>query len=642
MRVKNVSNPGKRINIVCGILVFLGVINLVFAGKAVPVALVDTCRDPSFKSQNMFEGYWSVFDDNPKSVLYTGLWTDSTGFTDTLKSGNSKITNFAKLDIENYEEFKMTPGGCTSSPSYGAMIAFQFGDSFPFWGMGADETYGNFVGLGCELISSRRVLNLKGATKVSYWAKASDTITCSFIVGTKQGTFKEFGTYYEISHKFTPEWKEYFVYLREKDPNITSDSMYLAQPQWAIDEQNTLVMPWETTQQGVLPLDISKTQMLEWLLGGAGEDGHVNKAWHMLPGTLWVDQVTIENYTWYPEDACMECDTCLNGQTSQVGTHLKLTDGGNFNELDEGAWYAYNDAKGRDVSIPIVQYSWIDTTMASYPPPDTTTPILKLLDATGVTAVAGDTAPYVSYILGPNYKQVSTVNPLDTNEVKPFVGIGLSLVDEDNVNQCFNADSAGYQGFYFEYKTSGAVKWLNVSVDTRQTLVEDGAAFYVKIPPTAGVWRGAIIPFANLALPPWDEKDTVSFDRTKLVALQFYVEGDSADAGSFAIDNVYLLDSAYVGIKFITPVTQLSSGFSLKQIHNNLVYTMPKGANSAIVQLYNLKGRALYSERVKAVAGKTYTVPVSARSIANGVYIFRMQTLGNVKKSITRTVTIVK
>ena len=150
------------------------------------------------------------------------------------------------------------------------------------------------------------------------------------------------------------------------------------------------------------------------------------------------------------------------------------------------------------------------------------------------------------------------------------------------------------------------------------------------------------MPFENIDLPPWDEKDTITFDPTQLIAIQFSVEGDSADAGTFAIDNVYLLDTANVGIKYLTSPLTSVSGFSLKQINNRLVYT-PQGTKNAIVQLYNLQGRALYSQRIKAVnnAG-SYSLPMRTNTIANGVYVFRVQTLGTTKKVFNKAITIVK
>ena len=640
MTLRDVFQPRKNINYPIVLCIILSVASFVFSQNS----YVDTCRGAEFKSENMFQSYWYVYDDNPKSPDFAGVWTDSTGFIDSLDGGNSRVTNFTKKDIKEYEEFHMTAEGGPNTSAYSAKIAWKFGDTLPHWGQKETEVYGCYVGLGTGLISEGNTLNLTEATKISYWAKASDTITVNFQVGTAQGTFKEYGTFYGIDHKIIPGWNQYFVYLREKDPTNPNDSNYLYQPKWAIDDIANMILPWETEQHAVLPLNTFVCTQLGWSIGGAGEEGHVNKNWHTLPGTLWVDDIEIENYTWHPEDACVECDTPPNYVDSLPGIKTIVTAGGwIFYGLDYGSWYAFNDAKGRDVTIPIVEYSWIDTAMADYVAPDSTIPQLKLLDKSGIGDTVGDTAAYISYVLGPAYKTVSSLDSTDTNDVDPFVGIGMSLVNENDSTQNFDMDSAGVQGIYFDYKTTGAVDWVNVAFMTRQKLIEDGATFYVKVPPTNDVWRGAVVPFENIDLPPWDDKDTVTFDRTGVIAIQFSVEGDSGDVGTLAIDNVYLLDTAHVGIQFLSEPTVAGNGFSLRQIQNRLVYTLPQGTKNAIVQLYNLQGRSVFSQRVKALdnAG-TYSLPLKTNMIANGVYVFRIQTLGQHKKVFNKAITLVK
>jgi len=640
MRLNDIFQLRKITNYPTIVLILLSITVCSFSGNS----LVDTCRSPEMKSQNMFESYWYVYDDNPKSPDPAGVYIDSLGFIDSLAGGNSSVTNFIKKDIVEYEEFYMTAEGNDQGTSaYSAKIAWQFGDSLPHWGQKETEVYGCYVGMGTGLISEGKTLNLLEATKVGYWARASDTITVNFLVSTDQGSFKFYGTSYNIEHKILPGWNYYWAYLREKDTSNVNDSMYLYQPKWAIDDIANMVLPWETEQHAILPLNTRLSTLLGWSIGGAGEDAHVNKAWHMKAGTLWVDDITIENFDWYPEDACMECDTIANSATALLGNPILMTNGGEFNILYYGAWYAYNDAKDRDVSVPIVEYSWIDTLMATYLAPDSTMPLLKLLDNTGIGDTVGDTAAYISYVLGPAFKKVSSIDTTDTNDVEPFVGIGLSLVNEDDSTQNYNVDSAGLQGIYFDYKTTGALKWLHVAFMTRQTFIEDGAVFYVKVPPTNDVWRGAIVPFENIDLPPWDDKDTVSFDSSKVIAIQFSVEGDSGDVGSFAIDNVYLIDTAHVGIQFLANLMKNGSGFSLKQINNRLIYTVPQGTKNAIVQLFNLQGRTIYSERVKTInnAG-SYSIPLRTNMIANGVYIFRLKTLGQNKKVFKKAITIVK
>lgn len=259
--------------------------------------IVDTCGTNG--NLNNLLGKWYVYDDNPKKPCLYGIWIDSIGFLDSLAGGNSIITNFSKINIKDYEEFSMTPGGNPDGTvGYCAKITFQFGDTLPHWGLKEDEVYGCFTGMKTNLSPADTVKDLTGATKISYWAKASDAIYAEFIVETKQGTFDFFDTFYRIRHLITPEWQEYFVYLREKDSLNPDDSMYLYQPAWAIDDIANLILPWETEQHGILPFDISKVTKMRWELAGAGEAGHKNKDWYMMPGSLWVDDIIIHDYAW--------------------------------------------------------------------------------------------------------------------------------------------------------------------------------------------------------------------------------------------------------------------------------------------------------------------------------------------------------
>ncbi len=258
--------------------------------------IVDTCGTNG--NLNNFLGEWYLYDDNPKKPDITGIWIDSIGFIDSLAGGNSKITNFSKINIKDYEEFSMTAGGSPGTPGYCAKIAIKFGDTLPHWGQKETDVYGCFTGIKTNLSPEDTTLDLTCATRISYCAKASDTIYIEFIVETKQGTFDYFNTYYRSGHYITPGWRQYVVYLREKDTLNPNDSMYLYQPKWAIDDIANMFLPWETEQHAILPFDISKVTKLRWELGGAGEDGHENKNWHEQPGSIWVDDIIIHDYAW--------------------------------------------------------------------------------------------------------------------------------------------------------------------------------------------------------------------------------------------------------------------------------------------------------------------------------------------------------
>lgn len=256
------------------------------------VTVIDTCTDNG--NQNMLGGTWYVYDDNPKRPDCSGIYIDTLDlFIDSLNGGNTRITNFEKIDIREYENFSMTvPGGVNTSYSC-AFVAAQFGDTMPHWGQGMDEVYGNYWGLVTFLTPNETPLDLSTAYKISYWAKASDTIAVDFIIETDQGRFRFFDSFYRVSHIVTPEWQEYYVLI---DTVNVNDSLVLAQPEWIIFDH-----PWYPGDPpgvilSVLPLDISKVLSVRWELGGAGELGHFNMSWYMRPCTLWVDDIAIYGF----------------------------------------------------------------------------------------------------------------------------------------------------------------------------------------------------------------------------------------------------------------------------------------------------------------------------------------------------------
>lgn len=604
-------------------------------------AFVDDCEHSG--SQNMFESHWFVYDDIEKSVDYNGQYDPAIDFfNDSLDPGNSSITNFKKLTALDYEEFSSTPdsGNPNGSVGHGAAISFQFGNKKPHFGPKDKDTFGCFVGIGTELISHGNCIDLTGASHISYWAKASDTIQVNFTVATMQGRFSFFTSYYQVLHTITPEWKQFFVYLREKNSYNPKDSMYLAQPEWVIDEKPK--HPADKKCLAILPFDISRVTMLKWGLEGAGEADHKNVGWDKKSGSLIVDDIVVHNYSWYPEDVSFDCDT-ISGIGANIGENsLNLTSGGWDDILKDGSWYAFNDASMRNVSIPVTEFSWIDTAMAQYGAPDTNKPELMLLDATGVSGMEGDTAAYISYILGPSYKSINAMDSTDTSDVDPFVGIGLSFCHELAKFEKFDADSANVNSLFFDYKTEGNAEFVTVAILTRQKLIENGAKFYLKLPSTGGIWKGANIRFYKFDLPPWDDKDTAVFDPKQITTIQWAIEGDSGVTGKLSIDNVYLYYDA-TGIKTLKNNKVIKNGSFLKILKNKLIYTLPIGVKFAQAELFDLHGRTLVSDKVKITTTKRYELSVTTNDLASGTYLFRLVANGSQLNTVfTQVVTILK
>lgn len=648
MRLFNLLKLNKLCNIFQALTMVLAIS---FSLNAQNIELLDDFEHEG--AENYFKGYWSVNDDNSKSPDYTGAYKDGV-FEDYLDAGNSKITNFAKIDTIKhiYEGFDATDSilGPSGNITRTLKVGFQFGNIYPHWGMGDKQIFGCYVGFGTELVSEGNMINLTGATHISYWAKCSDTIYANCVVATNQGRMKFFSGFYRVVHKITPTWQKFTVPLV-----IDTAAIHLHQPKWLLDENPK--HPADPGPNVIKPFRVWKVTALEWELEGAGEGKHLNEKWDKKAGTICIDDIEIHNFTWHPEDACMECDTIaqlfLDTNGGLPSGSEWITSGTEVVHFDEGAWYAYNDAKDRIIkTTPIQHFSWLDTAggFCSYDSTDTnqTFPIISLKGPVGPNTTVIDTAPMIKYTLGPKYKKVSLINPLDTNIVEPFVGIGLTFVDEDSA-YVYNADSV--QGVYFDYKLNSTTDaYLMFSVITKQKFIAEGAKYYVKLPATGDAWKGAVVGFDHLDLPPWDDKDTAAiynFRKDSILGLQWSIEGDSGNTGTIAIDNVYLLDSVNI-IPIITdPISFKNNGMNYKvnfrQFNNRLSFAVPTGTRFVSAKLYNIQGREVALHTIKTIKGKTHcNMPLSNYNLASGTYIFRLNTIGKRNSVFTKAITIMK
>ncbi len=253
---------------------------------------VDSCEGTEI---NNFKAYWYVFDDSPKSPYILGNYTivnqDSIIWLDSLKGGNSLITNINKTN-NDYDKFVMTAGGNTEGSSgKAAYIKFDMGDSLPY--STPDSTFDTYIGIGTQLVPDpdkreEKVIDFDKAKKITYWAKASVPMNVTFQVLTDQGHFDLYGSYYQIIHPVDTTWKQYTVYLREKDPANPNDAWYLEQPVWAFDESwKYLLHPLNPgVNLGILPLDISKAMEIQWMIS-CFDNKHLKEQ----TGELWVDDI---------------------------------------------------------------------------------------------------------------------------------------------------------------------------------------------------------------------------------------------------------------------------------------------------------------------------------------------------------------
>ncbi len=78
----------------------------------------------------------------------------------------------------------------------------------------------------------------------------------------------------------------------------------------------------------------------------------------------------------------------------------------------------------------------------------------------------------------------------------------------------------------------------------------------------------------------------------------------------------------------------------MNRANNGIAFTLPYGASSATVELFNLKGKTVASQVIQGTGSRTFNLPVAPNSLANGIYIFRLQTGGSLCSVFTRAITI--
>jgi hypothetical protein len=187
-------------------------------------------------TNNLF-GYWFFYGD-----------ADS--------QGNSKITTCDSLTSTFDTSSVAGPGNAGSS--YSARLGFVFGDKMPSCGAGC--TYDQEVAIGTDLrVGADTVMNLTGATAITFFAKAVKPVKVKFAINL--ATVTDFSHYSQTIDVGT-EWKEHTVQLKA--------SPVFAQPNWGKP------VPWNN----------AVVQTLNWVVTKG-----LNKT--MTSDTLYVDDVKI-------------------------------------------------------------------------------------------------------------------------------------------------------------------------------------------------------------------------------------------------------------------------------------------------------------------------------------------------------------
>jgi hypothetical protein len=210
-------------------------------------------------AQNQFFSYWYFYND-------------------AANQGTSKVNSAAAgpgTDLIFDPSVSLAPdeGGGSA-----ALIDYEMGPS-PL-SCGASCTFGQFVGFGADFASGKRALDLTGATKITYKAKASAPMTVVVQLAITSVTSKTDDQQYalhEVTHNIGTAWKTFDV--------ILSGAGAVKQPSWA---------------KPAIPFNPKEAEKISWKIS-------MDAASNPKKGTLLIDSVVVRNYTWKNPDDCLDC-----------------------------------------------------------------------------------------------------------------------------------------------------------------------------------------------------------------------------------------------------------------------------------------------------------------------------------------------
>ncbi|MBD3345721.1 MAG: T9SS type A sorting domain-containing protein [Chitinivibrionales bacterium] len=514
-------------------------------------------------NQNKFLQYWYYYDDCEDG-------------------GDSKITNAANFDptICGAGKYEFAP---TETEGYngtnGAKIEYEMGTTEPTCGPAC--TYGNMVGMGTMLAAEGDVLDITGAETITFMAKASAPMTV--IVEVASASVLDFAYHYS-EFDIGTTWEEYTI-------DLTDQGITFRQYDWTQDP---------------VDFDPATVEKIQWKIS---MDYQTNPT----TGSLIVDDVIVDGYEFKSPLVCWDCLESAGSWGATVdGFTLSDFDGKTPNKNSVGYyWYCYNDAEGRAVS-DATEYSNI---FGGVTPNDTdpTKPII-LIDGNGQV---GDGA-YVEFELGPSYDQ-------NGQTIKPFVGIGTMLAD-NLLTSFYNAEAAGADGIYFDYKTSGDVDNIRFEIKANKDYGNEGIVHQTLLPGTDGAWQGARVLWDDLYLPAWDDVALLpdkSLKISELEKAQWAFQGSPNASGSIAVDNVGFIGASDVGVVNFAKSTH-KQGLTIDHTRNELRFEMPAGAKAAHVELISAQGR-----RVAQAGNGSFSIPLGL--VSSGMYVLRVQSDNNVK-----------
>jgi len=482
-------------------------------------------------------------------------------------------------------------------------MAFTYGTVKPK-SCGGTCAYGQMVGFGTQFVPGTDVatgtgtkLDITGATAITFFAKASVAMKMRVEVTTTNVT--DFG-FFVSNVSVGTDWGPQTVLL-------TTGLGGINQPSWALP----------------VTFDPTLVQKLQFSISADDNAG-------LLGGTVWLDSIVVQGYTWVPPTACMTC-VGAGPATGAVLSDLEPVTAppraANQNAAG-GFWFAYNDVGTRTVATT-KDYSDIFAGVD----PNNLTPTTPLLLVSPAKGVGGSNAAYIGFTLGPTYVDKGSV-------VQPFVGIGTKTSD---ALETAAMDATGATGVAFDYNTdaTSTFKFIRLEAKTNQTDLgtNAGVVHSVLLPATAGAWKTAIVPWAKFSLPDWvDVPDkTVPVKISGITKFQWAVQDASGTTGGFAIDNVKLPGLSIIKTS-IRNASRAFHGLRMSQAAGRLdvTFDLAAGESGAKITLVDLKGHQVAP--AQNLAGKGLQVAsLDTHNLRSGIYSLQVRQ-GDVVRGVPVTI----
>jgi hypothetical protein len=521
---------------------------------------------------------------------FGGQWSFSGDFWD---KGDSKILSAVDTSVAVPFFKGAYGGGYPDGSGNAAKLEFRFGTTRPGT---PPNTYDNNVSMNCPLGADDALLNLTGGQAISFWAKADQAMQVEAILATANITDY---AYYTAMINVTTSWTKFTIKLATGAGGLTRRAFGTNKP-----------------------LDLTQAQSLGW---------EVNKGKNpsLAGGTLWIDDIVIEGYTFVapePRGSCL-----ANGCIVPAGNAPKPS-----------ALLA--DFEGADPTLSALGLPWAFGTTSG--------------TGDGKFSSVNEGVDLANFVLAPQGHGYNGGNGgllgFELGDVW-FTPEGYLQLPAAYLNTTVSDTSLsvpGATGVYFDYKTTGEVDYVDFKVKTTQIHADNIYAVpFTKLKATGGEWKGAWVKWSDFVLPNWGPafKDAEKLMRfTDLVNLEWSVTSAKKNIkGSMAVDNVYITGISELPQPVPTGLKALAAHAGkvdarIARGALELPFTAPAGLHHGVVRLLDASGHewARGAFAAEGTANARLRVPAPA-SLPRGLMVARIESRYGKGSAFTASIPVV-